>query len=98
MERVQEDGRIRDEQRIEYIRGNLYWIAKAIEEGTDIRGYYVWSLLDNWEWRAGFESRFGLVHVDFDTEKRTVRTVADGMPGLPVPEKWTGKREDYDEN
>ena len=72
-ERVQEDGRIRDEQRIEYIRGNLYWIAKAIEEGTDIRGYYVWSLLDNWEWCAGFESRFGLVHVDFDTQKRTVK-------------------------
>ena len=72
-ERVQEDGRIRDEQRIEYIRGNLYWIAKAIEEGADIRGYYVWSLLDNWEWCAGFESRFGLVHVDFDTQKRTVK-------------------------
>ena len=72
-EQVQDGGRIRDTQRIEYLRGNLYWIARAMEEGADIRGYYVWSLLDNWEWCAGFESRFGLVHVDFDTQERLVK-------------------------
>lgn len=72
-EQVQEGDRIHDGQRIEYIRGNLYWIAKAIEEGADIRGYYVWSLLDNWEWCAGYDIRYGLVHVDFDTQKRIVK-------------------------
>lgn len=72
-EQVQEGDRIRDGQRIEYIGGNLYWIAKAMEEGADIRGYYVWSLLDNWEWCAGYDIRYGLVHVDFDTQKRIVK-------------------------
>ena len=44
-----------------------------VEEGADIRGYYVWSLMDNWEWNAGFTSRYGLTYVDFDTQKRTVK-------------------------
>jgi beta-glucosidase len=67
---VQEDGRIHDAQRIEYMEGFLYWIHKAMEEGADIRGYYAWSLLDNWEWCGGFKSRFGLIRTDFDTQKR----------------------------
>ena len=69
-EAVTADNRIHDTQRTEYIRGFLYWISKAIQEGADIRGYYVWSLLDNWEWCAGHNMRYGLVHVDFDTQKR----------------------------
>lgn len=69
-EEVQSDGKIHDVQRIEYIKGFLYWIHKAMEEGADIRGYYAWSLLDNWEWSAGFDYRFGLIHVDYDTQER----------------------------
>ncbi|MDC7286409.1 GH1 family beta-glucosidase [Blautia schinkii] len=67
------DGCVHDSNRIQYIRGFLYWIAKALEEGNDIRGYYVWSLLDNWEWNSGFYSRYGLTHVDFETQERTVK-------------------------
>ena len=44
---------------------------QAIEEGADVRGYFVWSLLDNWEWAAGFTQRFGIVRVDFETGTRT---------------------------
>ncbi|MGI5423844.1 GH1 family beta-glucosidase [Streptomyces sp. CA-179760] len=59
-----------DQERIRYVRGFLQWIARAIDEGADIRGYYLWSLLDNYEWSAGFSKRFGIVHVDSDTLDR----------------------------
>lgn len=72
-EKPGEDGCVHDVNRIRYIQGFLQWIAKAIEEGHDIRGYYVWSLMDNWEWNSGFYSRYGLTHVDFETQKRTVK-------------------------
>ncbi|MDD3402252.1 MAG: GH1 family beta-glucosidase [Hespellia sp.] len=67
------DGCVHDAERIRYMEGFLYWIHKAIEEGHDVRGYYVWSLLDNWEWNSGFESRYGLTHVDFETQKRVIK-------------------------
>jgi beta-glucosidase len=60
-----------DTERIRYVRGFLEWIARARDEGADVRGYYLWSLLDNYEWTAGFSKRFGIVHVDPDTLKRT---------------------------
>lgn len=66
-----------DLERIEYIHGFLSWIARAIEEGIDVRGYYVWSLLDNYEWAAGLSKRFGIVHVDWDTLERTPKRSAD---------------------
>lgn len=72
-ERLSEDGCVHDADRIAYIKGFLYWISKAIEEGNDIRGYYVWSLTDNWEWNSGFSSRYGLTHIDYKTQKRTVK-------------------------
>lgn len=72
-ERVEGDGCVHDYNRIAYIKGFLYWIQKALSEGNDIRGYYVWSLLDNWEWNSGFHSRYGLTHVDFQSQKRTVK-------------------------
>ena len=52
------------------MNGFLEWISKALEEGIDIRGYYAWSLFDNWEWSAGYSMRFGLIHVDFETQER----------------------------
>ena len=52
------------------MNGFLEWISKAIQEGIDIRGYYAWSLFDNWEWGAGYSMRFGLIHTDFVTQKR----------------------------
>lgn len=70
------DGKIHDTSRIKYIEGFLYWINKAMQEGIDIRGYYVWSLLDNWEWSGGYYFHYGLCHTDFDTLKRTPKDSA----------------------
>jgi beta-glucosidase len=65
---VGDDGQVADDERVAYLAAHL---AAAAGSGVDVRGYYVWSLLDNWEWAAGFTQRFGLVHVDFDTLART---------------------------
>lgn len=69
-------GKVHDQPRIEYIGGFLKWIERAIRDGIDIRGYYAWSLLDNWEWIAGYSLRFGLVHVDYETQKRILKDSA----------------------
>ena len=66
-------GVVRDERRIEFLRGYLGALADAIEAGADVRGYHAWSLLDNFEWAEGMAQRFGLVHVDFATQTRTVK-------------------------
>jgi beta-glucosidase len=68
-----EDGVIRDPRRIEFYRGYLAALARAIEEGADVRGYHAWSLIDNFEWAEGFEQRFGLAWVDFASGKRTLK-------------------------
>lgn len=62
---------IDDQQRIAYLDGHLRALHRAVEAGVDVRGYFVWSLLDNWEWAEGYSKRFGLVHVDFATLTRT---------------------------
>jgi beta-glucosidase len=66
-----EDGRIADDRRIAYLDGHLTAVRAAIDDGVDVRGYFVWSLMDNFEWSVGFSQRFGLVHVDFATLART---------------------------
>ncbi|RSM43172.1 beta-glucosidase [Amycolatopsis balhimycina DSM 5908] len=68
---------IEDHERIRYVRGFLEWIERAVEEGADVRGYYLWSLLDNYEWNAGFSKRYGIVHVDPDTLERTPKASFD---------------------
>ena len=65
-----------DEQREAFIREHLAWVHQAIKEGADVRGYFYWSLLDNFEWDKGFWPRFGLIAVDYATQKRTVRQSA----------------------
>ncbi|MFE1438881.1 GH1 family beta-glucosidase [Streptomyces sp. NPDC058739] len=60
-----------DQARITYLDGHVRALHRAIEQGVDVRGYFVWSLLDNFEWAEGYERRFGLVHVDYDTGTRT---------------------------
>lgn len=64
-------GRVDDQRRIDYTDAHLRAIADAIEAGVDVRGYFHWSLMDNFEWAVGNSQRFGLVHTDFDTQKRT---------------------------
>jgi len=65
------DGAVSDPERIAYIDAHLAQVRAAIADGVPVAGYYVWSLLDNYEWALGYEKRFGLVHVDFDSLKRT---------------------------
>ncbi|MET7489598.1 GH1 family beta-glucosidase [Streptomyces sp. NPDC005538] len=60
-----------DQDRITYLDGHVRALHGALEAGVDVRGYFVWSLLDNFEWAEGYERRFGLVHVDYDTQART---------------------------
>lgn len=65
-----------DNLREKYIKDHLYWIWKAIQEGTDVKGYMYWSLLDNFEWARGFAPRFGLIEIDYATYARKVRPSA----------------------
>lgn len=67
------DGRIDDPLRIEYYRQHLRAAHDALQQGVDLRGYYAWALLDNYEWALGYSKRFGLVHVDYSTQRRTIK-------------------------
>jgi beta-glucosidase len=64
-------GAVHDPERIDYLDAHLRAVAGAVEDGVDVRGYYTWSLLDNFEWAEGYTKRFGLVHVDYATQRRT---------------------------
>ena len=68
---VSEDGHIHDDDRIDYLYRHLSAVGDALDAGTDLRGYFVWSLLDNFEWSFGYDRRFGIIRVDFDTLERT---------------------------
>ena len=70
------DGRVHDEPRRAYLEGHLGACLDAIDAGVPLKGYFAWSLLDNFEWAYGYRMRFGLVHVDFATLKRTVKDSA----------------------
>ncbi len=69
-------GEVRDPERIAYLHSHLTAVHRAIEEGADVRGYFLWSLLDNFEWAYGYSKRFGIVHVDFATQRRTPKQSA----------------------
>ena len=63
----------KDKLRANFIKGHLFWIHKAIEEGVDVKGYFHWSFMDNFEWEKGFDPRFGLVAIDYKTLERKPR-------------------------
>ncbi|MFE0886556.1 GH1 family beta-glucosidase [Streptomyces rochei] len=65
------DGSVHDADRVAYLRDHLVALRAAIDAGVDVRGYYVWSLLDNFEWAYGYDKRFGIVRVDYETQERT---------------------------
>ncbi len=73
---VATDGRVRDPLRVDYLHSHLLALRAAIDAGSDIRGYFAWSLLDNFEWSLGYAKRFGLVHVNYDTLERTPKDSA----------------------
>jgi beta-glucosidase len=69
-------GQVHDPLRVDYLRQHLRAAHAAIEQGVDLRGYFAWSLLDNFEWTHGYSKRFGLVHVDHATQQRTLKSSA----------------------
>jgi beta-glucosidase len=70
------DGRVDDPLRTQYLKDHLAAVHDAIAQGANVRGYFVWSLLDNLEWALGYSKRFGIVHVDYQTQVRTPKTSA----------------------
>jgi len=70
---VSEDGAVHDPDRTAYLHGHLDAVKQALDDGADIRGYFAWSLMDNFEWAFGYSKRFGIVHVDYETQRRTVK-------------------------
>lgn len=75
-------GKIEDPLRIDYLRNHIGAVGRAIEQGVDVRGYFVWSFLDNFEWSQGYARRFGIVHVDYATQKRTPKSSAAFYAGV----------------
>ncbi len=67
------NGQVEDHKRLKYIQDNIEQIWKAKQEGVNVNGYFIWTLTDNFEWAEGYHPRFGIVHVDFDTQQRTVK-------------------------
>lgn len=67
------NGRVPDPARIRYLAGHLHAVHRAIAQGVDLRGYFAWSLLDNFEWSFGYTKRFGLVYTDYATQQRTIK-------------------------
>ena len=76
------DGQVHDPNRIDYMHRYLLALRRAAEDGVDVRGYFAWSLLDNFEWSKGYSERFGLVHVDYATQKRTIKDSARWYAGV----------------
>ncbi|WP_345711201.1 glycoside hydrolase family 1 protein, partial [Kineococcus glutinatus] len=73
---VAEDGGVHDAERVQYLVEHLTAVHEAIEAGAPVTGYFLWSLLDNFEWAFGYSKRFGIVHVDYDTQQRTPKDSA----------------------
>ena len=70
-DRVSLDGRVHDATRVDMFKRYLIGMKRAMDEGVPVDGYYHWTLMDNFEWAEGYAPRFGLIHVDFATGKRT---------------------------
>lgn len=73
---VSDDLRVHDPQRIEYLRAHLAGLKRSCSEGTPVLGYFHWSLMDNFEWAEGYQKRFGMVYIDYPTQKRIVKDSA----------------------
>jgi beta-glucosidase len=71
---VAADGSVHDPDRLAYLQDHLAEVAAMIDEGMDVKGYIAWSLMDNFEWSKGYDRRFGLIHVDYETQKRTIKS------------------------
>jgi beta-glucosidase len=70
------DGQVHDADRLAYIASHISAVDEAMTQGVRMAGYMVWSLLDNFEWASGYDKRFGIVHVDYATQRRTMKDSA----------------------
>ncbi|MCJ7665491.1 MAG: GH1 family beta-glucosidase [Actinobacteria bacterium] len=75
-DRISEYGRVCDVERTDYIRDHLAKVAELNDKGADVRGYYIWSLMDSFEWEQGYSKRFGIVSIDYKTQKRVLKNSA----------------------
>ncbi len=94
---VDGDGRVRDVDRRDYLARHVAAASDALQAGVPLTGYYVWSLLDNYEWSLGYTRRFGLVHVDFASQRRTPQgqrplVPAPDRPAVGLAQAATGRR------
>jgi beta-glucosidase len=71
-----QNGSVEDVERVKYIKEHLQAAGQALRDGVNLRGYYVWSLFDNFEWQHGYSKRFGIVRVDYPTQRRTPKASA----------------------
>ncbi len=76
------DGRVRDERRIRYLQSHIAQVRRAIDDGIPVKGYFHWSLMDNFEWNLGYGKRFGLVYVDFKTQHRIIKDSGRWFAGV----------------
>jgi beta-glucosidase len=83
------DGRVPDQDRIDYLHDHIDAVAAAMKAGVDVRGYFVWSLMDNFEWAYGYSKRFGIVHVDYTSQTRTWKDSAHWYRDLIA--RWRGQ-------
>lgn len=79
---VDPEGGVDDEERVAFLDGHLRAVRQAIEQGADVRGYFVWSLMDNFEWALGYSKRFGIVYVDYRTQERIPKRSARWYAGV----------------
>ncbi|GAA1519401.1 GH1 family beta-glucosidase [Streptomyces albidochromogenes] len=86
------DGTIDDRERAAYLREHLAACARAVRRGAPLAGYYAWSLLDNFEWAYGYDKRFGLVHVDYATQRRTIKASGHDYAGIIREHRARGAR------
>src|SRR5581483_1232238 len=70
---VSDDEQVHDPRRLNYLQEHIAATRQALDDGADVRGYFVWSLMDNFEWAMGYSMRFGLVYVDYATQKRIIK-------------------------
>ena len=84
------NGRLHDQARIHFLRDHIEAMAEAVTAGADVRAYFVWSLMDNFEWAHGYSKRFGIVHVDYASQERTWKDSAHWYRDLVA--RWKDRR------
>lgn len=79
---IDENGKIQDDYRIDFIKDHLKWLHKGIEEGANCKGYHLWTFIDCWSWTNAYKNRYGLIALDLDTQKRTLKKSAEWFKQL----------------